>query len=411
MTDEIPIQLLRGDEPIDYVALADRPKGRALVTLALICCNEEDTIADCIASVKPYIDQWVIAIDIKSQDRTREIILSCLADTPGRLYSHPWFDFSTNRNMLLRAAESHCLAGDALLLMDADDLLVTEDGFALPSELTHDCYNLYFRHDQTRFVRNLIVRAGAKMRYKGRIHEALQIRADTSVAFIEHGSVSHRHMGTRSKTPMRFLQDAFLLEQDLLDDPQDTRSMFYLARSYHGCCFYELAIDRYRRRFEMEGGWQAERLQSLLAIGDCLTALNKPWSEIMDTYLTAWQFDRSYAEPLYAIMRHYADMGGRDAVVVLFGREAIKIPVPKEGLFVNTNVYDYLVKDALAVALYWTRDYQEAAEYSCELYHQGKIPDSELPRIAANWRCCMQGLGFAVADDAVPPEPPPLNQP
>lgn len=405
--DEIPIARLRSDEnPIDYVALTDRPKGRALITLVMICCNEEDSIADCLMSVKPYIDQWVIAIDEKSNDNTRQVILKCLSDLPGRLYTHPWFDFSTNRNMALRAAESHCLPEDGLLLMDADDRLIVEKDFALPKHLEHDYYDSTFSHNNTKFYRVFLLRAGAKLRYYGRIHEMIYSFNETAEAgFIFHATIIHNHVGTRSKKPMRFMHDAYLLEQDLLDDPQNTRSMFYLARSYRCCEFYELAIDRFRRRFEMEGGWQAERFHSLLAIGDCLQAMNKPWPEVMDAYLAAWRFDRNYAEPLYAIMRHYAEHKGDEALVVLFGREAIKIPPPTGGLFINMDAYEYHIKDTLAVALYWLGEYQEAAQYNIELYHQDRLPESHRERIAANWRCCMEGLGKRVADNAVPPAP------
>lgn len=102
-------------EPPDEQELASRP----LIEFVMIVKNEAASIAQTIASVKPYVDRWTI-LDTGSTDGTQELVRSAFAGVPGEVYEEPFVDFSTTRNRALELAGKRCvfnfmLSGDETL--------------------------------------------------------------------------------------------------------------------------------------------------------------------------------------------------------------------------------------------------------------------------------------------------------
>lgn len=85
----------------------------------MIVKNEAPVIARCLASVKPWVDHWVI-VDTGSSDGTQDLVRQCMEGVPGSLHERPWVDFAHNRNEALELARPH---GDYLLFIDADEQL------------------------------------------------------------------------------------------------------------------------------------------------------------------------------------------------------------------------------------------------------------------------------------------------
>ena len=89
------------------------------ISLCMIARNEERVLGDCLASIRPYVDE-IILVDTGSTDRTVEIAENFGA----KGYHFPWCDdFSAARNVSL----SHA-TGDWVLWMDADDTIPEECG-------------------------------------------------------------------------------------------------------------------------------------------------------------------------------------------------------------------------------------------------------------------------------------------
>ena len=59
-----------------------------IVCLNMIVKNEAPVIARCLASVRPFIDYWVI-VDTGSTDCTQDAIRTAMADLPGELHERP----------------------------------------------------------------------------------------------------------------------------------------------------------------------------------------------------------------------------------------------------------------------------------------------------------------------------------
>jgi len=95
---------------------------RPTISLCMIVRDEEAHIADCLDSVRPYVDEMIV-VDTGSRDRTAEIARSLGA----KVIESSWRDsFSAARNVSLDHA-----ASDWIFWMDADDVLPAESGEAL----------------------------------------------------------------------------------------------------------------------------------------------------------------------------------------------------------------------------------------------------------------------------------------
>src|SRR5262245_36854192 len=108
---------------------------RATVCLNMIVKDEAHVIARCLGSVRPFIDTWVI-VDTGSSDGTQDRIRELLRGVPGELHERPWKDFGHNRSEALELARGKA---DYTMVIDADEVLLSDPGFELPA-LTADAY-------------------------------------------------------------------------------------------------------------------------------------------------------------------------------------------------------------------------------------------------------------------------------
>jgi glycosyltransferase involved in cell wall biosynthesis len=204
-------------------------KPRQTLCLNMIVRNERPVLARCLASVRELISYWVI-IDTGSTDGTQELVRESLRGIAGELIERPWVDFAHNRTEALEHARGKA---DWLLLLDADETLVFEDGFRWP-ELEDDVYLVEVRSGDVSFERPLLVKNTSGLGYQGVVHEALEFQGEKRIGLLSGVTNLARHDGARSRDPNRFKRDALLLEAALLNEPDDARLVFYLAQSRGG---------------------------------------------------------------------------------------------------------------------------------------------------------------------------------
>ena len=72
----------------------------------MIVRDEAAIIERCLASVRPFIDHWVI-VDTGSVDETPQRVQAALAGIPGALHHRPWRNFGHNRTEALNLARAH----------------------------------------------------------------------------------------------------------------------------------------------------------------------------------------------------------------------------------------------------------------------------------------------------------------
>ena len=352
------------------------------ICLSMIVRDEAHIVGEVLDAVAPYITSWVI-VDTGSEDGTQELIRSHMAGLgiPGELHERPWQDFGHNRSEALTLAQGH---GDYIWVMDADDTVVGTPDF---SHLSADAYYMRIRMSASDWIhwRPQLFRDGMPWRYLGVIHEYPHCE-DPHVAerlegdyYIEARSVGGRSID-RQKT---YERDRDLLLAEVERNPDDARSVVYLAQTYVALGDFVNARRWAARRAEM-GGWDEEIYYSICLVGESMAKLDEPWPHVQDVFLRAWAFRPTRAEPLAAIASRYR-AEQRYRLGYLFARRAAAIPLPEQDtLFVNPDVYAWRAVDEQAVCALGIGEHEEAFTLCRRLLAQPNIPDEDRTRIAAN---------------------------
>lgn len=320
------------------------------ICLNMIVKDEVHCLERCLTSVLPLIDRWLI-VDTGSTDGTQDLVRRVLADKPGELVERPWVDFATNRNEALRLVRDSelAVAGDYALFIDADDQLRH-----VPSSLslTADGYSLVIEYGAIRYHRVALADLARPWRWEGVLHEYLALE-DAQLDVLSEPVIVVEKAGNRSRDPDLYVQDAALLERALEANPDDTRSLFYLAQSWRDAGEVERALAGYRRRLANEGGWDQERWYSAYQIGVLLDQMARPAERVAAAYLDAFQLRPTRAEPLVALAR-LERLKGRYEVALLYAARAVEIAAPPlTDLFVEVEVYEWVAWDEYAVSAYW----------------------------------------------------------
>lgn len=349
------------------------------ICVNLIVRNEAHVVCELFDSIAPYIDCWVI-VDTGSDDGTQELIRNYFAarGIPGELHQRPWQNFGANRTEALQLAQGHA---DYIWWMDADDLVV---GTPDLSHLTADSYDMrLIRPGGLVFWRRHLFRSGLPWRWVGVVHEYSTCDEPHTEARLEGDyHIAPRRLGARNLDPDKYLRDAELLLAEVHRNPEDVRSVFYLAQSYRDYGDLRSARQWYARRAEM-GGWAEEVFYSLLRVAECISALNESWPLVQDAYLKAWAYRPSRAEPLYAIAAHYR--ANRDwQLGYFFARNAAAIPLPTDILFVRSAVYELNALDEQAICAYWLGEYEESFALCQRLLTRSDLDDTTRTRIVTN---------------------------
>ena len=234
------------------------------ITACVIVKNEEKCIGRWLESVAGYADE-IIVVDTGSTDRTIELVKAQRA----QLYTFPWTgDFSAAKNYALEQA-----TGNWIVFLDADEYFSPATVKNIRSVLTelHPQKNIcgvmcrlvnIDTEQNNKFigatVQVRIFRNTSKLRYYGRVHEALTIPRDKSVELVKEIEIIHTGY-TASIVRKKIERNLQLLQEKIQDNggkitPRDYR---YLVDCYYGLGEYEQAL-----------GYAEKALQQAEAIKD-----------------------------------------------------------------------------------------------------------------------------------------------
>ena len=365
------------------------------ICLNMIVKDEAAVITRCLASVRPFIDHWVI-VDTGSTDGTQDIVREFMRDVPGALHERPWQNFAHNRNEALALAKPE---GDYVLFIDADETLRLPADFHWPA-MSGDGYQFRCEYNGWDYLRNALVATRLPWRWEGVLHEFLTSDTPHTWNTLPGPVIDVAHDGARGRNPETYLRDIEVLERAVRDEPANTRYMFYLAQSYRDAGRPQEALEKYRLRVAM-GGWEEERWFALYQIALLAEKLGESAAEIRERYLAAYQLRPARAEPLCELARFHR-LRNEFALAHLYARQAAAVPYPKDGLFVDTAVYAWRALDELAVSAYYIGAQEDGKAALQKLLAENRFPEHERARIENNR--VFYGLnGAAAATAASPP--------
>jgi tetratricopeptide (TPR) repeat protein len=353
----------------------------------MIVRNESAILERCLLSVLPHLSCYVIC-DTGSTDNTVEIVGRVLSQLPGEVHSIVFHDFQQARNEALELARASKMPFDYLLLIDADmELSVVDAGFR--DQLTHPGYLVRQVGGSLSYYNLRLLARDAPARYIGLTHEYLDLSAPTErlegVVMLDHACGSSRSEKTE--------RDLALLKTALAEDPNDARSLFYLAQTLREAGRQAEAIAAYQRRSEL-GGWEEESWYSRFMMAYCHQAAGNT-AEFVAGCLEAYQMRPSRAEPLYALARHYRDAGHHEASA-LFCEAGLRIPFPDDLLFVDEEVYRSGFRHELSISGYYCESSETKAlarRHARNLAVERAAPDWVRENVRANWRFYAQSAG------------------
>jgi tetratricopeptide (TPR) repeat protein len=326
--------------------------GPALLTLILTAHNDAATVAEAVASVKPFIDRYVV-VDTGSKDGTKEELAKALEGLEGQIVDGTFKDFSTTANQGLE------LLGDGsfALLMSGHEKLV--GGEALRAFLTEHldgkgagAYQLRVSLSGKLLDETRLARGGSGYKWTGSAHPLLAREKGP----VPTQRVPGVHVETLPRDPKaersRLQLERRLLDDDLKATPNDARTAFFLAHTLERLGDTKKAYAAYEKRAKM-GGWQEEVFESLLGLGRTAQSVGKSWPEAQQHFLEAHAHSPQRAEALFAIAWHYYQTKNHP-LTYLFAARAAALPVPdKASLFVDVEVYQHKLLDLVGTAAYY----------------------------------------------------------
>ncbi|CAA6804469.1 MAG: Glycosyl transferase, group 2 family protein [uncultured Thiotrichaceae bacterium] len=346
----------------------------------MIVKNESAVIERCLESVAKYIDYWVIC-DTGSTDGTQQKVQHFfdVKNIPGELFEDEWQDFAHNRNLALERAKKK--AG-YILIIDADDYLETSPNFQFAA-LKADAYNLRVQLNELVYFNTKLIRSDVAWEWRGVLHEFLF--AEKVKPFVNYYGdyvMKATRDGDRSQDPEKYKHDIKVLEAALEKEPGHTRYQFYLAQTYRDLFEYDKAIEHYSKRVAM-GGWGEEVYVSMLEVARCLRKQGKPVDQIIEAYLKAYRFRPQRFEGLFEMLK-LCRITGRFFLGYQLCKDIKGGVLPKDILFVENAVYEWMYHDELAVCAINAHDFRMGASLLKRLLNKKVVPHHEVERMRSN---------------------------
>ena len=271
---------------------------------------------------------------------------------------------------------------DYVLTVDADEVVQFEDGFAL-DELNADYGMVVKRRGNREYRVPSLLKTSCNWRWEGVLHEQPCCDVVIEGETVEGLTIVSPPEGARSLDPHTYRRDALMLEAALIEDPDNSRTVFYLAQSYRDADDYDNALRYYERRLSMDG-WHDEEFIALYQIGIVKTRRDDPWPECLDAFLTAQAHTPERIEPLYRIGMHYARRKEWELAWLFLEKAAKADRIDPDKLFVEADIYDWRAKLEASVAAYWTDRHAESIALSETLLASDHLPKRLRARVEEN---------------------------
>lgn len=330
----------------------------------MIVKNESKVIERCFDSVKDFVDEYIIC-DTGSSDGTQGIMDKYWKKhgLKGTVYNKPWVSFCHNRQEVFDLGKG---LGDYIMTIDADEVFapfenqvpqLTKKISALP-HLIADRVEVKTSYAGVLYNRSQFYKDGLPWKWNWPLHEVCGCPEGKTMEVLQNACVVPTNEGDRATDKNRYKRDALVLEEWVLDNPEDARGWFYLAQSYRDARKPESAIAPLKKCVEFSQ-WLEEKYIAALRIGKYRLEAGEPFSNVVDDFLTAHNILPHRLEALYPVVNYYRSQGLHHTAILL-GEDALKLPLPNDRLFVELDPYEWKLKDELGISYYWTGQYSKS---------------------------------------------------
>jgi len=304
--------------------------------LNMIVKNESRIMPRCLSHVKDFISYYVIC-DTGSDDNTVELIGQCLEGIPGEVHHEKFVNFSQARNLALSYVKtvSRDIDFDFILCIDADMIFRPSPDLMTCLENTVSCYMLRQECAGLSYYNIRLINRDQITQYTGATHEVYVSPGDhqrTSVAYIEDIDDG----GCKGD---KFKRDEKLLRQELVENPTDPRTMFYLAQTLKSVEKLDDAILMYQKH-QKHQTWQEEAFYSRYMESVCLYQ-QKKYLLAVDKALSAFYYYPERYESLAFAVRVCREQKMWEMAWALCPEQSSVPKCDKHILFIEKHVYEH----------------------------------------------------------------------
>jgi glycosyltransferase involved in cell wall biosynthesis len=353
------------------------------ICLAMIVKNETKVLERCFDSLyndkHKIINYWVIC-DTGSTDGTQELIKNYWEKkgVPGELHQHEWRNFGHNRSLLMKLAKGK---SDYIITLDADEVFKFDDDFVMPY-LFKDMYLIWSHKGTIEYQRLQLVSDKFDWYYKGICHEYLtHVEKEGNTPVTKDIMPKMKNIpypdGSRSSDPHKYKRDALIFEQALLDEPDNSRYIYYTAQSYRDCQEYATAIKYYKKRVEMAPNCNSEETYyAQYQIALCKICNNEPFESYAMDLLKAYNI-----RPIRLEAAHVFLKCARANKLSLVAFQTFKHIMDRPRLhtddtsFITPEIYDWSMLNELALAAVASGFYVDAVKILDRIKRENRYPN------------------------------------
>lgn len=226
------------------------------VSLCMIVKNEEESIENCLRSIKDIADE-IIIVDTGSTDKTKEIA----GNFKSEIFDFTWIDdFAAARNFSFDKATK-----DYILWLDADDVFLEEDIIKFIQlkntlNLSIDSVTMVYDYGfdeygnvSLSFRRNRLVKREKNFKWYGPVHEYLDVNGNIINSDIH---VTHRRIKFSSDRNLKIFQNRLKKGEQF-----SVRDTYYYANELFDHKMYEQAIKYYNLLLNNEEAWVEDKIR------------------------------------------------------------------------------------------------------------------------------------------------------
>jgi len=340
----------------------------------MIVKNESHIIVKTLENLCSYVefDAYFIS-DTGSTDNTMDLIRGFFKKrgVPGHIEQVEWRDFGFNRTLSLQMAFNKT---DYLFIFDADDSI--HGDFRMPSELTHDAYQLKLGQSFV-YLRTLIVNNRKRWRFVGVLHEYIACvdKEESSTAIQGDYYVESGRGGSRNKDPNKYINDAAVLERGFHEEMGNganggggdralaERYSFYCAQSWMdaGPAYIDKAIEWYLRVLG-QNNWAQEKYYSALCLGDLYNKKGDKYNSVK-YYCKTIEYDEERIEGVASVMEILRADGNHVMVNALYHKYKNYNKFPQNKLFLTTDKYHDVIEYNNSISAFYISD--KRSGYEC----------------------------------------------
>jgi tetratricopeptide (TPR) repeat protein len=357
----------------------------------MIVKDEADTLEQTIQSVRDHVDEVIIGVDEASNDGTREIAERLadrviphyldeeLAKQGPRKNKGDW-GFSKARNRVLAV----CKPGTWRLILDGHETVKNPENIHKVIEEAESKNQdgvevwIHFEPDQYGIPQLMYTQArllGPNIRYQNSQHNAPMLQKHkkyVSEQFVVEHNKQHQNKSAkkardvqRSKATIEGFEDA------VKQNPQDSRSWFYLGNAYKENAKWTLAIEAYKE-YLLISKWDEERWHARVNMGTCYSYRGER-DNAREQFVKAIEEFPPMAEAYYYMADlAYKQQHYHEAQVWL--EHCVKMEMPKCRLFVTPRIYMVDRYDLLSMVYNHLKQYEKAIQMAEKAYETAEIP-------------------------------------